>query len=203
MEVRPASITVIAVLHFVFGGLGIVCVICSGISVAASGQSWMAPSGPNAADMQRLQDDMQKALESGPAFHAVQIGTIVVDLAVSLIMIVSGIGLLQLRPWGRRLSIIYAILSIGLKIFEAAYSLLFTLPLVNEFVNTHAAKSQEEQFAMNIMRMVAIAPPIVQLVCMIYPIIVLFIMSRPKVRVAFREADSFSTSPGQAPDYQS
>jgi hypothetical protein len=185
----------IAVLHFVFGGLGILCGICSGIQLAGGGQNWMTPTptGPQAAEMKQMQDEMQKAMESAAGSQAVQIGAVVADLAISIIMIVSGIGLLQLRPWGRSLSILYAILSISLKILEAVYAFAVTGPIINEFINTHTASGPEQQFMFSVMRMVAIIPPIIQLVCMIYPIVVLIIMFRPAVVAAFRDGGSATT----------
>src|SRR5262245_6550476 len=106
MQERPLSITTIAILHFVFGGLGILFGICGGITLAAGGgsQNWfMSSGGPSANQdqMQKMQQDLQKAIEGGPAYQAVQIGNLVLDLAISVTMIVSGVGLLQLRPWGR------------------------------------------------------------------------------------------------------
>jgi len=198
MQVKPASVTVIAILHFVFGGLGIVIGICSGVYVLAGGQNWMTSTtgtGPSGVSMQQMQDDFQKAMESGPAFHAVQVGTVAVDLAVSIIMIVSGIGLLNLRPWGRRLSIVYAGLSIALKLFETIYGIAFTLPAVNEFVNSHTASAPEEQFFLSIARMTVLVPPVIQLVCMIYPIIVLIIMFRPAIVAAFRDGGALGRQP--------
>jgi hypothetical protein len=150
-------------------------------------------TGPQAAEMKQMQDEMQKAMESAAGSQAVQIGTVVADLAISIIMIVSGIGLLQLRPWGRSLSILYAILSIALKIFEAVYAFAVTGPLINEFINTHTATGPEQQFMFTVMKMVAIIPPIIQLVCMIYPIVVLIIMLRPAVVAAFRDGGSATT----------
>jgi hypothetical protein len=198
MRERPLSIMPIAVLHFVFGGLGILCGICSGIQLAGGGQNWMTPTpnGPQAAEMKQMQDEMQKAMESGAGSKAVQIGTVILDLAISIIMIVSGIGLLQLRPWGRSLSILYAILSIALKIFEAVYAFAVTGPIINEFINTHTASGPEQEFMFTVMRMVAIIPPLIQLVCMLYPIIVLIIMFRPAVTAAFRNGGSTATVGG-------
>lgn len=199
MRERPLSIMPIAVLHFVFGGLGLLCGICSGIQLAGGGQNWMTPTptGPQAAEMKQMQEEMEKAMESA-ASRAVQIGTAVADFVISIIMIVSGIGLLQLRPWGRSLSILYAILSISLKIFEAVYAFAVTGPTINEFINTHTASAPEQQFMFNIMKMAAIIPPIIYLVCMIYPIVVLIIMFRPAVAAAFRDGGLASDEPGQA-----
>src|SRR5260370_8081234 len=116
MRERPLSIMPIAILHFVFGGLGIFCGIRSGISLAGGGQNWTftSPTGPNADKMKQIQEELEKSMESGPAFHAVQIGTVVIDLAISITMIVTAIGVLQLRPRGRLLSTFYALLIIPL-----------------------------------------------------------------------------------------
>src|SRR6516162_6539589 len=140
MRERPLSIMPIAILHFVFGGMGILCGICSGIQLAGGGgQNWMTPTptGPQAAEMKQMQDEMQQAMESAGGSHAVQIGTVIIDLAISIIMIVSSIGLLQLRPWGRLLSIVYAILSISLKIFEVVYAFAVTKPIIDNFLEAH------------------------------------------------------------------
>jgi hypothetical protein len=189
MEYKPASITVIAVLHFVFGGLGIILGICGGVMMLAGGQNWMTPTapGPNAANMKRMQEDIKKTMEDVPASQAVQIGNFGADLAISIAMIMSGVGLLRLRPWGRILSIVYAVASIALKIFGAIYAMAFTIPAMNQYLNTHNPTAREDQFAFSIMRAATILPPIIQVVFMIYPIVVLIIMFRPAVAAAFRE----------------
>ena len=189
MRERPLSIMPVAILHFVFGGMGIVCGICSGVQLAGGGQNWMTPTptGPQAAEMKQMQEEMQEAMESAGGSHAVQIGTVIIDLAISIIMIVSGIGLLQLRPWGRLLSIIYAVLSISLKIFEVVYAFAVTKPIIDKFLEAHTPSIPEQQLMFNVMKMVTIITPIIQLVCMIYPIIVLIIMFRPPIVAAFRD----------------
>jgi hypothetical protein len=208
MEYKPASITVIAVLQLVFGGIGIFLDICGGVMALSGAQNWMMPTatGPNAANMKRMQEDIQKTMDSVPASHAVQIGNFGADFAISIIMIMSGVGLLRLRPWGRLLSIVYAVASIALKIFGAVYAMAFTIPAINGYLNSHNATAPEEQFAFSIMRMTAILPLIFQLVFMIYPIIVLIIMFRPAVAAAFRDAgmpNRHTDSPDREnPDYE-
>jgi len=197
MRERPLPILPIAVLHFVFGGFGLLCGICGGVMLLSGGQTWMAQTsgGYNSPKVKRMQDDIQKTMDDVPASHAAQIGSFTADLAISITMIVSGIGLLQLRPWGRLLSIVYAVASIVLKIFGAIYAMAFTIPALYGYLDTHPATVPEEQFAFTMMRMVTIAPPVVQVLSMIYPIIVLIIMFRPSVVEAFR-AD------GGSPDNQ-
>ena len=193
MRQIPVVVTVIAVLHFVFGGLGLVGDLCAGGMLLAGGGNMFAGfGGGQTPQQQQFQDEMQKATESGPAYKVVQYGQIVLDLVVSLTMIISGIGLLQLRPWGRHLSIVYALLSIALKLFGVVYTLAFTLPAINEFLRSHQPSGPEEQMFLSFMRIFSLFPPILGLVFMIYPIAVLVIMFRPSIAAAFRGEESES-----------
>ncbi|HEV2948728.1 MAG TPA: hypothetical protein VGX70_15240 [Gemmataceae bacterium] len=187
MRQVPASVTVIAVLHFAFGGLGLLGDVCAGGMFFAGGGSMFTGFGGNQSPHQKqLQDEMQRAMEGGPAYKIVQFGEIAWDLAISFTMITSGIGLLKLRPWGRNLSVIYALLSIALKIFSIVYVLAFTQPALNEFLRLHQASNQEEQMVFQFMKIFSMFPPIIGLLLMIYPIVVLVIMFRPAIAAAFR-----------------
>jgi hypothetical protein len=191
MREKPASITVIAILQFVFGGFGIIGGICGGVMMAAGGQnmnffSGGGAPGQNQAHMEQLQKEMEAAMTETPAYQVVQITELTVELGLSLAMIASGIGLLQLRPWGRQLAIIYVVVSIGSKILNSAYVLIFTIPAFNSFLQTHSPNGPEEQMIFTMMRMIVYFPILYYLVCMIYPIIVFIIMFRPAVVAAFR-----------------
>jgi hypothetical protein len=161
--------------------------VCSGgMLIAGGGNMFTGFGGTQTPQQQQLQDEMQKAMESGPAFKVVQCGQIVLDLVISFTMIISGVGLLKLRPWGRNLSVIYALLSIALKIFGIVYALAFTMPAFNEFLRLHQPSNQEEQMVLGLMKTFSIFPPLIGLLFMIYPILVLVIMFRPAIAAAFR-----------------
>jgi hypothetical protein len=188
MRNTPASITVIAILHFVFGGLGVLGGVCGGaMQIGGGGKMFnFGLSGQQAAQQQQLQEDMERAMESAPGAQAVQYGTIGFDLIISLTMIVSAVGLLKMRPWGRHLSILYAMMSIGLKLFVVVYAVAFTIPALNNFLDSRPPSGQAEQMAFTMIRVIVIGAPVLQLLFMIYPIIVLIIMFRPGLAAAFR-----------------
>jgi hypothetical protein len=187
MRQIPAAVTVIAVLQFVFGGLGLLGDVCSaGILITGGGNMFTGFAGPQTPQQRQLQDEMQKAMESGPGHKVIQYGQFALDLLISFIMIIGGIGLLKLRPWGRQLSIIYGLLSIAVKIFGIVYALAFTMPAVNEFLRLHQPSNQEEQMVLAFMKTFSIFPPFIGLLFMIYPIVVLVIMFRPAIAAAFR-----------------
>lgn len=190
---RPTSVLVIAILHFVFGGIALAFGLCGGAFQVAGGNQAFQPAGvggQQAKEQQQLQEDLQKALEEKvPAGKAVQYGNLGVDLLLSAMMIVSAIGLLKVLSWGRSLSIVYAVLSIIHKVFAAVYAFAFTIPATNEVVEKFLAKQnlgEQGRMLGRIVEITAIGAVIFALLTAIYPIIVLIVMFRPKVVAAFR-----------------
>ncbi len=182
---RPTAITVIAVLQFVFGGIGLLS-FCGDVVQAVAGNKLFTPSfgAPQAQQQQELQQSMERFIEEillGP--KAVRIGS---NLTLSLVMIISGIGLLKLQSWGRMLSILYALLSILDKVFMAGYTALVSIPATQEFVKPIAARGLEGQSMALVMQVLVVAMVVVSVLSMTYPIIVLIIMFRPKIVAAFR-----------------
>src|SRR5262245_15705505 len=98
---RPTSVTVIAILHFVFGGLGLLLGLCGAGIVAAGGGSAF-PFQPPAQGQQAKQLEYQKEMQAAMAgSQGSQLGQLGADVAISVLMILAGIGLMKVRPWGR------------------------------------------------------------------------------------------------------
>jgi hypothetical protein len=127
---RPAVLTVMGILNLVFGSLGLLCGLCGGIGflfiLGGAGQGGAGfGGGPNpfAAEADKWRFMSQEI----PAFPAVRIGELVVGFLFSTCLIVSGIGLLNMRGWGRVLALLYSLFTILLTLG----SLIFTLAVVN------------------------------------------------------------------------
>ena len=144
---RPALVTVVAVLHFVFGGLGLLCQTTNGIlqvSGAAEKFSTMfQPSSNVQADPQmkkqmEMQEKMQKAIKDVPGAQAKLWADLVQDTLLSICLIVAGVGLLQMRSWARILSLLYAVLSILYKIGSIVYAALYFLPAMQALAKEFA-----------------------------------------------------------------
>src|SRR5262249_10933234 len=134
---RPTAVLVLAILHFIGGGLGVMGVLCTGGMLAAGGSQSMfgkppAPppgkQGPNFEEFQRFQEDVTKAAENPPGGKAYQVTSLGVDLLLSLMLLIGGIGLLNMQPWGRLLSLVYAFLSIVYHIVGLGYMLGVHIP---------------------------------------------------------------------------
>jgi hypothetical protein len=182
----PAPVTVLGILHLVGGGLGLLSGICGGLYQLASSASGGSPFGLAAAQ-QGAAGVVMKAIENVPGQKAVTAVQLVVDLALSVMLVVAGIGLLRMRPWARSLSLVYAPLSILFHIFSLVWALGFVMPVVQEVVAAELAKNPPPQDAAALMgaRIGMIAGLLGQ-VTVIYPIVVLCILLSPSVAAAFR-----------------
>src|SRR5262245_19254003 len=182
---RPTSVLVIAILQFIFGGLG----ICGGLyqlsGAADMLQNAVAPQagqqqGPVSGDIQAF---MEKKVPNYAIYAKAEAA---LGLLLSIIMIAGGVGLVRVEAWGRLLTIVYAFVSIVLKIAGLAYGIAFIFPIMSEFTeelkrqpNLPPGTAEGAQIGLMIGIVFAFGT-------IVYPIIVLIIMFRPNVVAAFR-----------------
>jgi hypothetical protein len=167
---RPKSVTVFGILNIVFAGLG----LCgTAYSVILFMPSAAAANNP-----------VVQIIQSSPAYAAWLKISVALGLVTVAALLAAGIGLLNLKPWGRTLSIIYGIFAI-------------IMTLVNEVINYFLLvqpmlqKAQSEQGPE---AAAAIGGAIGGLfggcIGMIYPILLLIYMTRPHVIAAFNQSPS-------------
>jgi uncharacterized membrane protein len=193
---RPASLTVIAVLNFVFGGLGLIggllglVFVMIGMDKMFMNMGNMNPgNNPQVAkqleQQQALQKDIMKfAEQTNPRWY--QVATTSQNIVLSIMMILGGIGLLKVQSWGRNLCLTYATLSILCHIGVLIYTFLVVVPAMHALTQQMGAKGGQAKlmsFGMEFGGYVGMASPFVM---MIYPVIVLIVMFRPNVVAAFR-----------------
>ncbi|MBY0526478.1 MAG: hypothetical protein K2R98_23995 [Gemmataceae bacterium] len=184
---RPTSVLVIAILQFIFGAIGLVSgVVALGTLATTGGSGMFAPNGPPGslgADLpKKLEGFMEREL---PYYKVLNFANAGVDLLLSATMIISGAGLIQVKPWGRTLTIAYAFASLALKVIGFVVALTITLPVMKAFMQTLTPKTQEERMLVTIMDTVATMTPFMLLVFGIYPLVVLYLVTRPHVKAAF------------------
>jgi len=208
-KTRPTSILVVAIFHFIFGGLGLTCGLCGVIGQAAGGNKMFAGGG--AGGQNKMQEEMEVFMQQkNPHFKAAQYASIGANLVLSLFMVISGLGLLQMASWGRILSIIYGVLSIGHSLLGFLDYILFQMPVMKEFIAQYrpapGQAGEAEKVALKVMDVILTFTAVMPLVFMIYPIIVLVIMLRPKIAAAFRgekiarEPDDYRDQPDEPED---
>lgn len=186
---RPTPVLVIAILHFTLGGLSLVYGLC-GVGTHLAMQAKLFPQPPTVPGRPQpiTYNDVQTYLEQRvPSYKAMFYGGMAFDLILSTLMIIAGLGLLQMRSWGRYLSIGYACLSVSHKLFGVVYYFLVSHSVMNEFLDQLSNRQDPEAvMIVQTMRAMRYLTPIMQLSYMIYPIAVLVVMYLPSVSAAFR-----------------
>jgi len=187
-------VTVVAVLHFVFGGLGLLCQTTSDI-LHVSGLDkrlsnlFMPPSNvqtnPQMKQQMEMPEKIQKAADEVPGAQALKVASLVQDTVLSVCLLVAGIGLLRMRAWGRSLSLLYAVLSILYKIGSIVYILLYTLPAMQALAKEFAGGDPQSKLMGLWLQFAAYFAVLSLAAQMLYPVFVLIAMLVPSVRAAF------------------
>lgn len=201
---RPTSVLVIAILQFIFGGLGVLFDLCGGVGQVSGSNPGMFGGGGAQAQMQKdMNRELEVAMEKRlPNHKAVTIGLLLLDLGLCGVMIAGAVGLVQMQPWGRTLTIVYALFSLVMKVVVLTKSLLVDVPATKEVFGAMAMDMGREGATFSqIMDMVMTVAAWSTLCFAIYPIVVLVIMLQPHVAAAFAEANTGRSGGPEPPDY--
>lgn len=191
---RPTPVLVIAILHLVGGGLGLIFSLCgcAGLFMGSALSSMTLPTAPVRPGQPAPppppgpNEIMKFYNENVPGYQAFTIGAIVVSFLLDGMLLAAGIGLLNMRPWARGLSLAYAPISIVNRVFAFIYQLVFVMPATEKLYAQNPVLAGMSSF-MTITTGVGL---VVNLLFIIYPIAVLVILLMPSTAAAFR---------GQAP----
>jgi hypothetical protein len=195
---RPTIVLVLGILHLVGGGLGLVCGVCLGANQAlqasliaampppspaqAAGQPWQPrpqPQDPTLAIHRQIQQDVPYYL----AYSAAALGF---GLVLDILLLVSGVGLLNMWGWSRPASLVYACLSLLHKLLCAVYLGAIYFPTANAIIEQQAQRpGTVPGFAFGF-KLGAFGRAALPLLFTPYPILVLILLSLPSVAAAFR-----------------
>ncbi len=161
---RPRTATAFGVLNIVFAGLGLIGVISSVAMFASSAAS---------------DNPVIKIMQENPTFMLWNKIWIPLGLLTIGVLLAAGIGLLRLKPWARKLSVFYAIWAIGTGLAGMVVSYLFLVrPMVEEASRKSGAESAAAIGG-------AVGAVFGGCIGMVYPILLLIFMTRPKLIAAF------------------
>jgi hypothetical protein len=140
---RPTAVTIAAILNIVFGSLGILFGLCGvGMQLYLLTLPETPPSqkvSPFDVFGQAAQLVGELNRVGGPALKGYLVGQQALSLIFCILLLVSGIGLLGMKSYGRWLCVVYAV-----------YATLATLAMVVvqvTFINPTTARVQARQFA--------------------------------------------------------
>jgi hypothetical protein len=176
---RPTAVLVLAILHLVFGSLGLVMLLCSGAIQAV--QSTGGFGGPGQAEAQQL----QKRIEDIPGQKAYTMAEMGVDLVLDVMLLTAGIGLLGMKAWARILSLVYAVLSILNRVGTLVFTLAVLLPALDTVLAEETMREPKLQGVLPVMKMGMIIGAVFSALVVIYPIVVLILLNLRSVKAAF------------------
>jgi hypothetical protein len=191
-------VLVIAILSIVGGSLSL---LIEGFTLAmqvaggtAAFTKALTPPTPPGSKAPAVPPDAEAFIkETVPHYSAFLYASLLIGIILSIMMIVGAIGLLRLRPWGRSLSITYAILSLLLKLVGIVYTFMFVIPATNAFFEQHSDVFPPAMLPA--MKVGTFVGPILALAPGIYPIVVLVLLTRPSVTAAFRDEEIAEVEP--------
>jgi hypothetical protein len=182
---RPTSVTVFAILGIIFGSIGVLAMLCS---------------LPQYLGVQFAPNPIMDGIRKDPLLMSVTIGSLVIGLGLSILELFASIGMLSLRRGARRQFVWYAILYIIVSILSIMLSLAVTNPRMQEVTQ----RSVQSNPQLNTPQMKAIMQyssyggVCMAVVMLIWPILILYFMTRPHVKHAFGE-DGSSMPPMSMP----
>ncbi|MEI6970061.1 MAG: hypothetical protein WCL44_00970 [bacterium] len=157
---RPTVLTVLGVLNIVFGVLGVLCTPIALILLFLP-----VPDG----------NQMLVAILENHALRAFNVGNYCCTFLTSGMLVAAGIGILQMRQWGRVTAIAYGIVAIVIDLTGTAVQ-VFVLGSV-------AARVFGPDIAIAVVA--AMFSLVTGCIGLIYPILLIVLMTRPAVREAF------------------
>lgn len=167
---RPKSVTVFGILNIVFAGLG----LCgTAFSVMLFMPSSAAANNP-----------VVQIIQSSPGYAAWMKVSVALGVIVAAALLAAGIGLLNLKPWARTLSIVYAIYAIFMVLIGDVINYIFLIqPMLQK---AHGEQGAEAAGAVG----GAIGGLFGSCFGLVYPILLLIFMTRPQVVAAFSQSPS-------------
>ena len=125
---------IVAIFHFIFGGYGLLCGLIGIAGLAAGGANMFtaAPPGGGAASRRKFRSfrfGSSGAEQEAPLQKVFAPVRVTLDLLLSVLLIVAGLGLVQMKPFGWWGSVVYGVLSILIQISFLLFTLLYSLPI--------------------------------------------------------------------------
>lgn len=170
---RPPALTVMAVLNIVVGSLGLVCYCFSTIGMVILANPAEFRDHPM---VQELIVRNELLAQEVPSYAPVQFAGTAVNLLLSILLIVAGIGLLYVQSWARICSLVYSALKIIMELALLGYTIAIVSPALARIQPGMAAADQALGNA------VAVA---VAFFYVIHAVALLVVLLHPSVSAAF------------------
>jgi hypothetical protein len=175
---RPASVTVFGILNIMFAVFGSVALVASVVMLSVVG------AFPN---------PMVKIMQESPGYAVWLKINIPLGLMSCAVLLAAGVGLIKFKEWGRKLSLGYAIYALFMGVVGLVMNFFFLLrPLLQE-----AGRQQGPEAAAAFGGM--IGGTLGGCFGMIYPVLLLIFLTRPKLVAALQASQEVAALPSSPP----
>lgn len=164
---RPTSVTVFAIINFVFAGFGF-------LGLLTSVALFMTKAAQN--------NPVYEAMARSPMFRVYNIVMMPIGLIVCIVLVLSGIGLLLLKRWGRTITMVYAVYAMVQSVVGTIMTFVFVLPALRQAAGGSGSSGAA---ATGAAIGTVVGAMFGLLVGLLYPILLLVFMTRPNVKAAF------------------
>ena len=161
---RPTSVTVLAIIGIILGGLG---ALCSPFGLIF----YFVQVGPP--------NPVIEATRADPAWFGYTIGSTALGWVISVILLAGSIGSLMLKEWARKAMLAYAWVAIVMTPISFLVNLFWLGPKMKAAMVNQPGAALGQAIGM-------FAP----FIALILPICILYFLTRPHVKAAFAEADA-------------
>ncbi len=162
---RPQAVTVIAIIAICWGSLALLCSL-GGLVITALTSNINNPNDP---------------FRGHPGVRTVSTAITVLALVLAITQLAGGIGSLKLAPWARQALIFYAIGIIIVSVVNFAVQVMYLMPVVQRAPPPNVnAQAYRVGFAFGFWGVLVFG-----LVLLIWPILILYFMSKPDIKAAY------------------
>ena len=176
---RPGSVTALAIIGIVFGGIG---VLCKPFSVVAL---FLPQPAPNPMV------DMQKEMMAWNLANA-GIGTL-----ISILLLAAAIGALLLKAWARKGMLAYAGVAIVMNVVGLVVGLAYVVPRMRQaqeqMMQQQGGANLPPGMASIMQTAGAVGTVVWFILAMVFPVMVFYFFTRDNVKAAFEPGAGFPT----------
>lgn len=201
---RPAIVSTIAIFNIIFSiGWGLFyCCGGGGMIVLISVFSSLPPEDAKKGEIQFLKELARSGVEHVPYITTYITLIFVVGAILSLLLLISGMGLLAMKEWARKLAIYYALFSISFIVFDIIYTITVLQPnavaMMTEMKEWSEKTPDLPPNIKDLFTQPVHEPTIVDMLGtvftggleMVYAFVVLILLSLPTTKRAFSSTDS-------------
>jgi len=177
---RPTVILVMAILTILFGSFWALMSLCSGVVMLLVHTINL----PQLAPMRELPEFLQREV---PGYIAVEVSSYVLGLVLSVLLITAGIGLLRMKVWAWRTSVICSAATVVWDIVHTVYQWIYVNPVQARW-NEELMRKQPAgtpNFAAFSENLTVIGTVAALVFTIGFPIVLFVVMFLPNVRAAF------------------